>query len=51
MNGTAPTLLIYLAIINIVGFILFGLDKTKARQKAHRIPEKALLKMARFGKS
>ena len=50
MNGIIPTLLfIYLAIINFVGFIIFGVDKAKAKQKARRIPEKTLLNIARLG--
>lgn len=34
--------LTYLAIINIVSFILMGFDKRKARKKLWRVPEKIL---------
>ena len=39
----------YLLVINIVGFILFGIDKKRALNHEHRIPESTLLWMARLG--
>ena len=41
--------LIYMAIISIVGFILMGVDKAKAKKGAWRIPEKTLLGTALLG--
>lgn len=34
---------IYFCTINLVTFLLFGIDKRKARKEKWRIPEKALL--------
>ena len=39
----------YLLAINIVVFLLYGLDKQKARKNRWRIPEKTLLMMAVLG--
>lgn len=44
-------LLLYLAAINIVAFLAFGLDKLKAKADAWRIPEKTLLGLAVIGGS
>ena len=44
-------ILIYLVVINIIGFFAMGLDKAKARAKAWRIPEKTLLTLAVIGGS
>lgn len=35
-------LLLYLIIMNLLGFLMMGIDKQRARQHAWRIPEKAL---------
>ncbi|MGN1402559.1 MAG: DUF1294 domain-containing protein [Bacillus sp. (in: firmicutes)] len=37
-----PMLLIILAFINMYGFFIMGIDKRKARNGVHRIPEKSL---------
>ncbi len=42
-------ILIYLGVINIVGFFAMGIDKAKAKAKAWRIPEKTLLTIAVLG--
>lgn len=42
---------IYLAIINIILFFLYGIDKWKAKRGAWRIPEKTLLIMGLAGGS
>lgn len=42
-------LIIYLILINLIGFFLYGLDKAKAKRKGGRIPERILLWMARIG--
>lgn len=44
-------LYIYLAIVNVVAFVLYGLDKYKAKTGAWRIPEKTLLGIAVIGGS
>ena len=50
MSGISLTLLfIYLAVINLSGFIMYAVDKAKAKQKTRRIPEKTLLNFARLG--
>ena len=44
-------ILIYLLIINLLGFLLMGIDKRKAKKNAFRIPEKTLFLSALFGGS
>ncbi len=44
-------LLIYLAAINFVTFVLYGIDKYKAKKARWRIPEATLLWMAAIGGS
>ena len=44
-------LYIYLAVVNVVAFVLYGIDKYKAKQGAWRIPEKTLLGIAVIGGS
>ena len=44
-------LLIYLAIINVVTFFVYGIDKWKAKRAKWRIPEATLLGMAALGGS
>ena len=39
----------YLLIVNILAFVLYGIDKRKAKKKRFRIPERTLLWMARIG--
>ena len=43
--------IIYLIIINIITFIIYGIDKAKARKGAWRIPEKTLIGLAVAGGS
>ena len=45
------TLLIYLLAANIVTFVVFGIDKYKAKRGFWRIPEASLLTMAVIGGS
>lgn len=47
----AKLLLIYLAAINFVTFVLYGIDKYKAKKARWRIPEATLLWMATIGGS
>ena len=39
----------YLLIINLLAYILYGIDKRRARRGKYRIPESTLLWMARLG--
>lgn len=43
------TVLTYLVVTNVLLFILMGVDKKKARQKAWRIPERNLLLLGFLG--
>lgn len=42
-------LLLYFIIINLLGFVLYGVDKAKSKGKGRRIPERTLLWVARLG--
>ena len=42
-------LLLYLIIINLLGFVLYGVDKAKSKGRGRRIPERTLLWVARLG--
>jgi uncharacterized membrane protein YsdA (DUF1294 family) len=42
---------VYLLLINLIGFVLMGMDKRRAKRDAWRIPEKTLLLTALFGGS
>ena len=44
-----PFLLLYLVLINLVGFFLYGWDKAKSKGRGRRIPERVLLWVARLG--
>lgn len=41
--------IIYYLVINLITFILFGIDKMKAKKGAYRIPEKTLLGFSLLG--
>ena len=43
--------LVYLAVINVIAFGLYGLDKYRAMNNMWRIPEKTLLGVAAIGGS
>ncbi len=45
------TILIYLLIINVVTFFVYGIDKYKAKHDTWRIPEATLLLLAVVGGS
>ena len=45
------TILIYLAIINLLAFALMGIDKRRAMRHAWRIPEKTVFLSALLGGS
>lgn len=40
---------IYLAIINIIGFIIMGIDKRRAKKRSFRVPEATLFLIAAIG--
>ena len=42
-------IIVYLGLVNLVGFGLYGLDKAKSKGKGRRIPERTLLWVARIG--
>lgn len=44
-------ILIYLAAVNVITFIMYGIDKWKAKRNKWRVPEATLLWMAVFGGS
>ena len=45
------TCIIYLAVMNIVGFAAMGIDKQKAKKQVWRIPEKTLFLLSILGGS
>ena len=49
MLQTPIIIALYLLLVNILAFALYGFDKRKAKKKSFRIPEKTLLWMARIG--
>ena len=53
MKDTPITTIIvlYLVIINVITFLLYGIDKWKAKRSRWRIPESVLLGMAAVGGS
>lgn len=44
-------ILIYLVVLNIIGFTIMGIDKSRAKRGAWRIPEKTLFLIAILGGS
>lgn len=51
MNDIRIIIAIYLGIVNIIGFILMGVDKSKAKRRKWRIPEATLFLVAAIGGS
>ena len=51
MNNLTTIILIYLTIINVVTFFVYGIDKYKAKHAKWRIPEATLLLLAAIGGS
>ena len=51
MYGLQKILIIYLIAINVVTFIVYGIDKMKAKRSKWRIPEATLLGLAVIGGS
>ena len=50
-SGGGTALLIYLALINLTTFIIYGADKRRARQGKWRVPEKTLFLLPLLGGS
>ncbi|MBQ3512665.1 MAG: DUF1294 domain-containing protein [Lachnospiraceae bacterium] len=44
-------IIFYLLVINLISFLMYGMDKKKARKKEYRIPEKTLLLVGAIGGS
>ncbi|MBR6390951.1 MAG: DUF1294 domain-containing protein [Lachnospiraceae bacterium] len=44
-------LVIYLVVVNLLGFSMMGIDKSRARRRAWRIPEAHLIIVALIGGS
>ncbi len=42
-------LFLYLLVVNVIGFVMFGVDKFKAKRDLWRISEKALFAVALSG--
>ena len=51
MYDLQKILIIYLIAINVVTFIVYGIDKMKAKRSKWRIPEATLLGLAVIGGS
>ena len=51
MSTWIKILLAYLALVNLLTFILYGVDKRKAQKGAWRVPEKTLLLLPLLGGS
>lgn len=49
MPNTKMMILLFMGFMSIIGFVLMGLDKAKAKKGAWRIPEKTLLGTALLG--
>lgn len=50
-SGGGTALLIYLVLINLVTFFVYGADKRRARQGKWRVPEKTLFLLPLLGGS
>lgn len=46
---TWQTVVIYLIVINVIGFLIMGFDKWKAKRGSWRIPEKTLFTITLIG--
>ena len=49
--GLIHILIIYIAGVNVVTFLVYGIDKWKAKRSGQRVPEATLLGMAAIGGS
>ena len=48
-NNVMKLLAAYLIVINIAGFVFFGIDKASARRHGWRIPESVLILVSAIG--
>lgn len=44
-------IIIYVCVVNVIAFLMYGLDKVKAKRRQWRIPESTLLGVAVIGGS
>jgi len=51
LSGWKCCAVAYLLLMNVLGFVLMGLDKEKAKKHKWRIPEKSLFMASIFGGS
>ena len=51
VGGWGTVLLAWLAVINLVTFAIYGIDKAKAKRGAWRVPEKTLFLLPLLGGS
>ena len=51
MSDVFTYIFTFLLLINLVGFLLMGVDKQRAKRRSFRIPEAALFTVALFGGS
>ena len=51
VSGGWTVLLVYLAVINLLTFIVYGADKRRARKGKWRVPEKTLFLLPLLGGS
>ncbi|WP_028552422.1 DUF1294 domain-containing protein [Paenibacillus sp. UNC451MF] len=42
-------LIVYLFVVNVIGFFMMGYDKSQAKRRGQRIPEKRLFTFAAVG--
>jgi uncharacterized membrane protein YsdA (DUF1294 family) len=51
MKGIWVIIIIYLAAVNLLGLILMGVDKSRAKRRKWRVPEATLFLVAAIGGS
>ena len=51
VGGWGTVLLVWLAVINLVTFAIYGIDKAKSKRGAWRVPEKTLFLLPLLGGS
>ncbi|MBO4309645.1 MAG: DUF1294 domain-containing protein [Lachnospiraceae bacterium] len=51
MKGIWVIIIIYLAVVNLLGLILMGVDKSRAKRRKWRVPEATLFLVAAIGGS
>lgn len=51
LPSVSTFILLYIGIMNIIGFLIMGIDKLKAKKRAFRIPEATLFLVALMGGS